>query len=252
MLVRSPCCFKRISCIRSVTFHQHRQFSVGSNAHNIRIVLIGAPGSGKGTQATYLKEDFGLSSISTGQILRNAVAEKTPVGQQVEKIMATGGLVGDNIVLDLVRKTLTELKNQKRGWVLDGYPRTLNQATQLSDLLKAIEQPLSVVFYLKVSENTIYERIKDRWIHLPSGRDYNLVYKPPKVPFKDDVTGEPLVQRPDDTLEAIRSRLKHYHESTLPILQHFEKQSLLQTIEAPTSKEGYVYIKKFVTDFLGR
>jgi len=216
----------------------------------LRIVLIGAPGSGKGTQATSLAKDFAVVPVSTGHLLRTAIAEKKPIAKQIEPVMKSGGLVSDAIVLELIKEVLAKESVSKHGWVFDGYPRTEAQAKQLTRLLTALTQPITFVFYLKINEDIIYERIKDRWVHLPSGRDYNTVYKPPKVPGKDDITGEPLVKRADDTLESIRARLKAYSDITLPILKLYKDAGLLVEVEAPTSAVAYRSIHKHVTDHI--
>jgi adenylate kinase len=227
---------------------QVRTISFQSKNEPFRIVLIGAPGSGKGTQCSFLERDFGLVPISTGQLLRNAISMKKFISSDIEAIVSKGGLVPDEIVLELLKSTLTEENTRLKGWVLDGYPRTILQAEQLKHMVRALNQPLTTVFYLKINEETIYERIKDRWIHLPSGRNYNVVYKPPKVPGLDDVTGEPLVKRNDDSLETIRERLKAFEEESLPILEMYKAEGILVPIDASTSTIGY----KAICDHLAR
>jgi len=208
----------------------------------LRIVLIGAPGSGKGTQATNIQQEFGLEKISTGDLLRN-VPKGSPLAVEIEKRINSGGLVSDEQMYELVRKYIRRQDCTEKGWILDGYPRTANQAQQLDHLLEEIHQNITLVFYLKVNEAVIQDRLKDRWVHVPSGRVYNTFYKPPKVPGFDDVTGEPLVKRRDDDINTFRARLEAYHTSTEPLLNFYEKAGKLVTVDSPTSNEGFVLIK---------
>jgi len=216
----------------------------------LRLVLIGSPGSGKGTQASSIQQDFGVIPISTGDILRNVKPETNPLHLEVSKQLASGGLVGDDLMLELVKKSIADTEAVTKGWILDGYPRNPKQALQLEELLSEVGQSINVVFYLKVTEQVIFNRLKDRWVHLPSGRVYNTEYKPPKVPGIDDITGEPLVKRSDDSYETIAKRVKAYHDSTLPVLNFYENIGKLVTIEAPTSKEGYVPIRTVLKNLL--
>ena len=143
----------------------------------------------------------------------------------------------DSVMNNIVRDLLTQ--NQNNSWLLDGYPRTLKQAQDLDVILKETSQNLNAAIYIKVDPQVIWERVKDRLVHLPSGRTYNLSYNPPKVPGKDDVTGEPLVQREDDKWEVVQSRQQEFLKRTLPVLQFFESKGLLKTIECVTSHQGY-------------
>jgi len=212
----------------------------------LRLVLVGSPGSGKGTQAGCIQQDFGLSNISTGDILRNLSPETNRLHSEVSKQLSSGGFVSDDLMLELVKKSITNGEALSTGWILDGYPRNPHQAMQLEELLKSVHQSITVVFYLKVTEDVIVNRLKDRWVHLPSGRVYNTEYKPPKDFGIDDITGEPLVKRLDDSSETITKRLKAYHDSTLPVLNFYESVGKLMTIEAPTSREGYITIKQIL------
>ncbi|PRP75522.1 hypothetical protein PROFUN_09008 [Planoprotostelium fungivorum] len=219
-----------------------RSFSSKSE-EKLRLILVGAPGCGKGTQSSKLQRDYAVCGISTGHLLRQEVRAGSELGKKIDGLIASGALVSDQIVMDLIKKTL---QSTPEGWVLDGFPRTTNQATELKKLLKELDQPITGVLYLDVSEEAIYERIKDRWVHPASGRDYNTVYKPPKVPGKDDVTGEPLVKRSDDTLETVRDRLRAYREATMPLVETFKKDGELHVIPSPTSDVGYVHIQKLL------
>lgn len=233
--------------IESYNLIQKRQNSSSSKA--LRITLIGAPGSGKGTQSAKIERDFGLSTISTGQMLRKLSEEKSELGKSVHAALQSGGLVGDEIVLNIIKDAITKEKN---GWLLDGYPRNPKQAAQLDELLKGVHQPLNIVFHLQVPEEVLLERVKERWLHPASGRIYNSTFSPPKVPGKDDVTGEPLVRRLDDDANLMETRIRTYHESTLPLLHYYRETGLLIDVESPTSTIGYVKIKKVLEDMLVR
>jgi len=215
---------------------------------SIKLTLIGPPGSGKGTQAAKLNADFGLITKSTGELLRAAVRNKTALGREAEGQMAGGGLVDDKLMLSIVKEALFAKELMKTGWVLDGYPRTINQASNLDALLKGNYQTLTYALYLQVDEKIIIERLSARWVHESSGRIYNLQYKKPKNPGIDDVTGEPLTQRHDDKPEVITERLKIFNEKTKPILEYYEKVKLLRVIDSPTSDIGYIQIKKLVSE----
>jgi len=225
-----------------------RSFANTGAGSPLRIGLIGAPGAGKGTQSAKLEVDYNLTTISTGHLLRQLVKEASsnPLAQQVQQQMQGGGLVSDEIMLGIIREELSRLKQLHKGWVLDGYPRTVRQAEQLDVLLNNVDHPLQKVLYLSVSEQVLWERIQDRWVHAPSGRVYNISYKPPKVAGKDDVTGEPLVRREDDTLETIRARLAAFHRATLPVLEYYGRNGRLVEIDSPTSAVGYEAIRKLL------
>eukprot|EP01116_Phalansterium_solitarium_P011860 TRINITY_DN27693_c0_g1_i1.p1 TRINITY_DN27693_c0_g1~~TRINITY_DN27693_c0_g1_i1.p1 ORF type:complete len:254 (-),score=62.45 TRINITY_DN27693_c0_g1_i1:469-1230(-) len=214
-----------------------------------RLILIGAPGSGKGTQAVKLHNEYGVQAISSGDLLRKVVAEGGPLGTEVAHQMENGGLVSDKIILQLIQRELDGKVARQKGWVLDGFPRTLPQAEKLDAVLEEMEQPLQAAFYLAIDENVIFDRIKDRWIHAPSGRTYS-PWSPPRVEGKDDVTGEPLVKRADDTLETIRLRLQAYHQKTNPVLNYYESKGRLITIPSPNSDVGYARIKEKMQDLL--
>lgn len=203
----------------------------------LKILLIGAPGSGKGTQASWISRDFGLKPLSTGQSLRDHVSQKTDLGLKINEDLAKGILLSDTIMRNLVYDIL--LNYQHESWLLDGYPRTLQQAKDLTEVLKETNQKLDTIIYIKVDPKVIWERVQDRLVHLPSGRTYNTKYNPPKVPGRDDVTGEPLIQREDDKWEVVKSRQESFLSQTLPVLEYFDNQGLLKTVECKTSHEGY-------------
>lgn len=214
---------------------------------SVRITLIGPPGSGKGTQSAKIERDFGLSTISTGQILRQLADEKTEKGASVSAILKAGGLVSDDIMLDIIKNAIQKEKN---GWLLDGYPRNPKQAAQLDELLHDIMQPLSLVFYLDVPESVLLERIQERWVHPASGRTYNMTFSPPKVHGKDDATGEPLVRRMDDNAVALQTRIQTYHDATLPLIEYYRTAGILVPVESPTSTIGYVKIKEVLQNMV--
>ena len=186
----------------------------------MRIILLGAPGAGKGTQAQYICEKYGIPQISTGDMLRAAVKAQSELGKQVEKVMASGGLVTDEIIIALV-KTRIEEEDCKDGFLFDGFPRTLPQASALleSDIL------IDVVLEIDVQDDEIVKRLSGRRVHLDSGRVYHIIYNPPEKEGFDDVSGEKLIQREDDQEETVRNRLKVYHEQTKPLVDFYIKLS---------------------------
>ncbi|MFT0849989.1 adenylate kinase [Achromobacter sp. F4_2707] len=183
----------------------------------MRLILLGPPGAGKGTQATYITEKFGIPQISTGDMLRAAVKAQTPLGIEAKKIMDAGGLVSDDIIIGLVQDRLKEADCQN-GYLFDGFPRTIPQA----DALKSAGVKLDYVVELVVPEENIIERISGRRTHPASGRSYHVKFNPPKVADIDDVSGEPLVQRDDDKEETVKNRLSVYREQTRPLVDYYE------------------------------
>ncbi len=182
----------------------------------MRLILLGGPGAGKGTQATFIKEKFGIPQISTGDMLRAAVKAGTPLGLEAKKIMDAGGLVSDEIILGLVKERLTQADCAK-GYLLDGFPRTIPQA----EGMKAMGIDVDYVVEIDVDDAEIIKRMSGRRAHLASGRTYHVIFNPPKVEGKDDVTGEPLVQRDDDKEETVRKRLDVYHQQTEPLVKFY-------------------------------
>lgn len=186
----------------------------------MRVILLGAPGAGKGTQAQFIVEEFGIPQISTGDMLRAAVKAGTPLGLKVKDIMASGGLVSDQIIIDLVKERISQ-DDCKNGFLFDGFPRTIPQAEALSASGVVIECVLNI----HVDDEEIVKRLSGRRVHETSGRVYHVDYNPPKVEGHDDETGEPLVQRPDDKEDTVRKRLTVYHDQTEPLVEYYTKQA---------------------------
>lgn len=186
----------------------------------MRIILLGGPGAGKGTQATYLKNKFNIPQISTGDMLRAAVKAGTPLGIEAKKVMDSGGLVSDEIILGLVEERIKEA-DCENGFLFDGFPRTIPQA----DSLKERGVPVDAVVEIDVDDSEIVKRMSGRRAHLASGRTYHIIYNPPKVEGKDDETGEDLVQRDDDKEETVLKRLAVYHEQTEPLIEYYSSWS---------------------------
>ena len=181
----------------------------------MRVILLGAPGAGKGTQAQYISEEFGIAQISTGDMLRAAVNAETPLGLVAKEVMDAGRLVSDEIIIGLVKERLDQ-PDCLNGCLFDGFPRTIPQAEALRDSEIAIDHVVEV----SVDDDEIIERMAGRRVHLASGRTYHIIYNPPKKDGYDDQTGEPLIQREDDNETVVRDRLSVYHEQTEPLI-HF-------------------------------
>ncbi|NWG31257.1 MAG: adenylate kinase [Rhodocyclaceae bacterium] len=184
----------------------------------MRLILLGPPGAGKGTQANFIKEKFGIPQISTGDMLRAAVKAGTPLGLEAKKIMDAGGLVRDDIIIGLVKDRLKEPDCQK-GYMFDGFPRTIPQA----EAMKEAGVPIDFVLEIDVPDEEIIKRMSGRRVHVASGRTYHVIFNPPKVEGKDDVTGEPLIQRDDDKEETVRKRLEVYHQQTEALIDYYGK-----------------------------
>ncbi|KDN41205.1 Adenylate kinase 1, partial [Rhizoctonia solani AG-8 WAC10335] len=176
-------------------------------AQQLRMILIGPPGAGKGTQAPTIRDKFCVCHLATGDMLRDQVAKKTPLGVEAKKIMDAGGLVSDDIMVGMIKDQLQNNKNCKNGFILDGFPRTVPQAEKLDGMLAERKEKLDHVVELKIDDQLLVSRITGRLIHLASGRTYHKEFNPPKKPMTDDVTGEPLIQRSDDNAETLRKRL---------------------------------------------
>ncbi|MCE2991096.1 MAG: adenylate kinase [Burkholderiales bacterium] len=182
----------------------------------MRLILLGGPGAGKGTQAAFIKEKFGIPQISTGDMLRAAVKAGTPLGLAAKKVMDSGALVSDDIIIGLVKERIKE-SDCGKGFLFDGFPRTIPQA----DAMKAAGVDLDFVVEIAVDDAEIIERMSGRRVHVASGRTYHVKFNPPKVAGKDDVTGEDLIQRDDDKEETVKKRLAVYHEQTEPLIQYY-------------------------------
>jgi len=234
--------------------------------------MFGKPGAGKGTLAQRLMKKYDLVAVSTGDLLRQHIAERTDIGLEAEQIVAQGRLLPDEIVLKVVMNKLDTLRN--RNWILDGFPRTLGQGELLDAHLTKRNTPLTLVVNVDVSDDVILTRISDRWIHLPSGRVYNMSYNRPKVDGLDDVTGEPLTKRPDDNPETFSRRLESFYEATSPLLNYYSNQCAkdneisrdtlqhphqvsfyrphklkLATLTGATSDENWPYLDELVQQF---
>ncbi len=179
----------------------------------MRIILLGSPGSGKGTQAQFITEKFAIPQISTGDMLRAAVREGTPLGIEAKKVMDAGGLVSDQIILGLIKERIAQA-DCVNGYLLDGFPRTIAQAEGLA----AMGVELDYVIEIAVEDEEIIKRMSGRRVHSASGRSYHVVFNPPKQEGLDDITGEPLIQRDDDQEETVRKRLEVYHQQTKPLV----------------------------------
>jgi adenylate kinase len=184
----------------------------------MRLILLGPPGAGKGTQATYIKDAFGIPQISTGDMLRAAVKAGTPLGLAAKKVMDTGGLVSDDIIIALVRERL-KAPDCANGYLLDGVPRTIPQAEAMRNAGVGIDYVLEI----DVPDSAIVERMSGRRVHVASGRTYHVKFNPPKVAGKDDVTGEDLIQRDDDKEETVLNRLSIYHAQTKPLVAYYQQ-----------------------------
>ena len=194
----------------------------------MRLILLGPPGAGKGTQANFIKDKFGIPQISTGDMLRAAVKAGTPLGVEAKKVMDAGGLVSDDIIIGLVKDRLQQ-DDCKTGYMFDGFPRTIPQA----EAMKAAGVPIDFVLEIDVPDSEIVERMSGRRAHLASGRTYHVKYNPPKVAGKDDVTGEDLVQRDDDREETVKKRLDVYHAQTKPLVDYYTRWQASGDAKAP-------------------
>ena len=194
----------------------------------MRLILLGPPGAGKGTQANYIKEKFGIPQISTGDMLRAAVKAGTPLGIEAKKVMDAGGLVSDEIIIGLVKDRLKDADCQS-GYMFDGFPRTIPQA----EAMKAAGVPIDFVLEIDVPFEAIIERMSGRRSHPASGRTYHVKFNPPKVEGKDDETGEALIQRDDDSEETVLKRLAVYHEQTEVLVGYYSKMAASGDATAP-------------------
>ncbi len=184
----------------------------------MRLILLGGPGAGKGTQANYIKDRYDIPQISTGDMLRAAVKAGTDLGKKAKEYMDSGGLVPDDVIIGLVKERIKEPDCQK-GFLFDGFPRTIPQA----EAMKEAGVPIDAVVEISVPDEEIIKRMSGRRVHLPSGRTYHIVFNPPKEDMKDDVTGEPLIQREDDQEATVKKRLEVYHEQTEPLVDYYKK-----------------------------
>ncbi|MFT3804839.1 MAG: adenylate kinase [Burkholderiaceae bacterium] len=186
----------------------------------MRLILLGAPGAGKGTQAAMIKERYGIPQISTGDMLRAAVKAGTPLGQTAKQVMESGGLVSDDLIINLVKDRLKQ-DDCKAGYLFDGFPRTIPQA----EAMRTANVGLDFVLEIDVPDSEIIDRLSGRRVHPGSGRVYHVKYNPPKVEGKDDVTGEDLILRDDDREETVRKRLTIYHDQTKQLVDYYGEQA---------------------------
>ena len=194
----------------------------------MRLILLGAPGAGKGTQAAHITEKYGVPQISTGDMLRAAVKAGTPMGLEAKKFMDAGALVPDEVIIGLVKERIKQ-PDAAKGFLFDGFPRTIPQA----DAMKAASVNLDYVIEVDVDDAEIIKRLSGRRVHVGSGRTYHVVFNPPKVAGRDDVTGEDLIQREDDKEATIRKRLEVYHSQTKPLVAYYSKWAANGTPGAP-------------------
>ena len=194
----------------------------------MRLILLGAPGAGKGTQAAFICQKYGIPQISTGDMLRSAVKADTPLGVEAKKVMDAGGLVSDDIIIGLVKERITQ-PDCAKGFLFDGFPRTIPQA----EAMKTAGVKLDVVLEIDVPDSAIVERMSGRRVHLASNRSYHLRFNPPKVDGLDDVTGEPLIQRDDDKEATVRKRLEVYQTQTRPLVGYYTDWAATGATQAP-------------------
>ncbi len=194
----------------------------------MRLILLGAPGAGKGTQATFICQKYGIPQISTGDMLRAAVKAGSALGVAAKKVMDSGALVSDDIIIDLVKERIAQ-PDCANGFLFDGFPRTIAQA----DAMKQAGVKLDVVLEIDVPDSAIIERMSGRRAHLPSGRTYHVKFNPPKVEGVDDITGEPLIQREDDKEATVSKRLEVYQNQTRPLIAYYAAWQATQDAQAP-------------------
>ena len=196
----------------------------------VRIILLGPPGAGKGTQAQNLIRDYGLVQLSTGDMLRAAVKSGSVIGKQAKAVIDSGDLVSDEIVIGIVRNQIAQ-PDCANGYMLDGFPRNLIQAKKLDEMLSSQNEQIDKVVELCVNDVALVARIAGRRFHMESGRSYHIEFNPPKIEGKDDETGEPLVQREDDKEDTVEFRLNTYHEQTSPLVEYYGETGVLGSVD---------------------
>ncbi len=212
----------------------------------MRIILLGSPGSGKGTQAQFITKKYGIPQISTGDMLRVAVKAGTPLGIDAKKVMDAGGLVSDEIILGLIKERIA-LPDCENGFLLDGFPRTIAQAEGLIDMQVEIDHVIEIA----VEDTEIIKRMAGRRVHLASGRTYHIEFKKPKQEGIDDFTGEPLVQREDDNEETVKKRLDIYHQQTKPLVDFYSVKELAVKFSSVAGVGNVSDITKNIFEILG-
>ncbi|XP_076292099.1 adenylate kinase 3 [Lasioglossum baleicum] len=208
-----------------------------------RAVILGAPASGKGTMSSRIVKHFKVAHISSGDKLRLHMASGTELGKQVSSFVLSGKYVPDDVMISMINKEITAVGDQ--NWLLDGFPRTLQQAEKLQK-----SDPVNLVLYLDVPVSEILKRVENRWVHLPSGRVYNIGFNSPKMPGKDDVTGEPLSKRDDDKVEIVQKRLENYARENNPVLAFYEGVGILKRFRGCSTDELWPQVKDTITKFL--
>jgi len=206
-------------------------YPVTTSKSATRLVLVGPPGAGKGTQAAVLRARYQLAHISTGDLLREQVRQGTPLGREASAVISSGGLVPDQVILDMVEARLRQ-PDTANGFILDGFPRSPGQVAATDDMLRRLGQPLTVVLELSLADDEIVRRLSLRRTCSSCGRVYHLQASPPRVAGRCDADGASLMQREDDCESVIRTRLGVYHQQTAPVVGHYRRQGLLETIDA--------------------
>lgn len=201
-----------------------------------RTIFIGPPGAGKGTQAPLMSEEFCMCHLSTGDMLRNAVQSGSEMGKKAKAIMDAGQLVSDEVVAGIIREAIKQPECAK-GFILDGFPRTEGQAELLDEMLMQEGVQIDKVINLEIDDELLIKRVTGRLIHKDSGRTYNIYFNPPKVAGKDDVTGEPLIHRSDDTADKLRTRLEVFHAQTEPVINYYSASGKVVTVNADQPME---------------
>ncbi|KAF2180181.1 adenylate kinase [Zopfia rhizophila CBS 207.26] len=214
--------------------------SSSASSEGVRMILMGPPGAGKGTQAPKIKEKYCVCHLATGDMLRAQVAKKTALGREAKKIMDAGGLVSDEIMVNMIKNELENNAECKSGFILDGFPRTVTQAEKLDDMLVTSRKPLQHAVELQIDDALLVSRITGRLVHPASGRSYHKIFNPPKEAMKDDITGEPLIQRSDDNAETLKKRLVTYHQQTSPVVAYYQKTGIWKPIDA-SQEPGQVW-----------